>query len=61
MTLIVTCIECGAYIEADNLKALERKGWDITKGDPSLRSSTLEGLCPDSPGCERRLPEVTTC
>lgn len=54
MTLVVTCIYCGAYVEADDLDSLDRLDWDITKGDPTLRGSNLEGLCPDSPGCGRR-------
>ena len=53
MTIIVTCIYCGGYVEADDLDALDRLEWEITKGDPTLRSSTLMGLCPDSPGCWR--------
>jgi hypothetical protein len=53
MTLIVTCIRCGAYVEADDEGALDRLGWEITQGDPTVRGSELLGRCPDSPGCTR--------
>ena len=57
MTVIVSCVYCGAEVEADDLEALARLDWEITQGDPSLRYSELRGLCPDSPGCGRRASE----
>jgi len=43
MTIIVTCVQCDGYIEADNVTALDRRGWEIGLSQPS----GLEGVCPD--------------
>lgn len=60
MTLIVTCVYCGGYVEADDLDALARLDWEITQGDSTLRGSELKGLCPESPSCGRRVAKGTT-